>query len=290
MTFEDVNVIFQQLSIGQKFIIELFDPVYDFGRPIPSWELKLKIIKGKRPIYVDKYCYNPLKALIKSGILTKLEGTTNYMLTKLGEEIRKMIVPRLEESISTATKERMNFIQSEISKIKLFSSNEYAIKAWTERFILDARKFSSVIKDESEISQKKFVSALALTAWNSFYQPILINIQDFKNMLKFSDDINLSHLYMICSYFDWKFYQLGNESWFICKNIDFWKERYSDLVRFNLNQTSLKELISNSLDLENINQQTRKVLRGRDKIVEKSISDLAKEILSQKGHYWDENI
>ena len=53
------------------------------------------------------------------GIVNKLEGTNNYMLTKLGQEIRNAITPRTEESIPTFLRERMSFIQEEISKRKL---------------------------------------------------------------------------------------------------------------------------------------------------------------------------
>ncbi|GAH71576.1 unnamed protein product, partial [marine sediment metagenome] len=74
-------------------------------------------------------------------LFISLDGTTNYMLTKLGEEIRKKITPRIKESIPTNSRERMSFIQEEISKRKLFSKNEYAIKTWTERYFLVTQKF-----------------------------------------------------------------------------------------------------------------------------------------------------
>lgn len=97
-----IENIIDKLKPGQIQIIESFDPELDFGRPIPSWELKLRITKGKARIYTEKPLYPPINALIDLGIVNKLNGTTNYMLTKLGEEIRKMITPRTEESIMTS--------------------------------------------------------------------------------------------------------------------------------------------------------------------------------------------
>ncbi len=285
---EEIENMIDKLKPGQIQIIEMFDPELDFGRPIPSWELKLRITKGKARIYAEKSLYPPINALIDLGIVNKLNGTTNYMLTKLGEEIRKMITPRTEESIPTISRERMSFIQEEISKRKLFSKNEYAMKTWTERYFLDTQKFYTILKGESEISQKKFVTALGLTTWNSFYQPKLISIKDFLNMLDFSEIIEKSHIYVICQYFQWKYYPLDKDLWFVSKNISFWRERYDDLVRYNFDQSPKKDLVNNSIDLDDITKLTKNFLRNRNKIVKKSISILATEILSQKGHYWDE--
>ena len=284
---EEIENIIDKLKPRQIQIIEMFDPELDFGRPIPSWELKLRITKGKARIYAGQSFYPPINALMDLGIVNKLDGTTNYMLTKLGEEIRKMITPRTEESIPTSSKERMSFIQEEISKRKLFSKNEYAMKTWTERYFLVTQKFYTMLKDESEISQKRFVTALGLTTWNSFYQPKLISIKDFLNMLHFSEIIEKSHIYVICQYFQWKYYPLDKDLWFVSKNLSFWKERYNDLFRYNFNQSPKKSLVNNSMDLDDITQLTKKILRNRKKIVKKSISDLANEILFQKGHYWD---
>ncbi len=284
---EEIENMIDNLKPGQIQIIERFDPELDFGRLIPSWELNLRITKGKARIYTEKYFYPIINALIDLGIVNKLDGTTNYMLTKLGEEIRKKITPRTEESIPISSRERMSFIQEEISKRKLFSKNEYAMKTWTERYFLVTQKFYPLLKDESEISKKRFVTALGLTTWNSFYQPKLISIKDFLNMFHFSEIIEKSHIYVICQYFQWKYHPLDKDLWFVSKNLSFWRERYNDLIRYNFNQSPKKALINNSMDLDDLTQQTKKFLRNRDKIVNKSISDLANEILFQKGHYWD---
>jgi len=284
---EKIENIIDKLKSRQIQILEMLDPELDFGRPIPSWELKLRITKGKARIYAEQSFYPAINALVDLGIVCKLDGTTNYMLTKLGEEIRKMITPRTEESIPTSSRERMSFIQEEISKRKLFSKNEYAMKTWTEIYFLVTQKFYPMLKDESEISKKRFVTALGLTTWNSFYQPKLISIKDFLNMFHFSEIIEKSHIYVICQYFQWKYYPLDKDLWFVSKNLSFWRERYNDLFRYNLNQSPKKSLVNNSMDLDDIPQLTEKFLRNRKKIVKKSISGLANEILLQKGHYWD---
>ncbi len=284
---EEIEHIIDKLNPGQIQIIEMFEPELDFGRPIPSWELKLRITKGKARIYAEKSFYPPRKVLMDLGIVNKLEGTNNYMLTKLGQEIRNAITPRTEESIPTFLRERMSFIQEEISKRKLFSKNEYAVKTWTERYYLVTQKFYTMLKDESKISKKRFVTALGLTTWNSFYQPKLISIKDFLNMFHFSEIIEKSHIYVICQYFQWKYYPLDKDLWFVSKNLGFWRERYNDLFRYNFNQSPKKALVKNSMNLDDITQLTKVFLRNREKIVKKSISDLANEILFQKGHYWD---
>jgi hypothetical protein len=222
---EDNKFILDQLSSGQKLIIQMFDPEQDFGRPIPPWELRLRITKGKPRIYAGQSYYPPIKSLIKFGILTKLEGTGNYMITKLGVEIKNLITPKIEESIPPIVKERMGFIQEELSKTELSSEKEHAVKAWVENYYLTTKKFAEILKEISEKSQKRFATALALTTWNSFYQPRLISIKKLKNTLEISEEIEISHLNVICQFFQWKHYPLDKYKWFVIKNLNYWIER-----------------------------------------------------------------
>ncbi len=284
---EKIREIIEKLSDKKIKIIESFDLEMDLGRPMQPWELRLIITKGKTKIYANKAEVKPIKSLIEFGILRKLEGTDNTILTKLGEEIRKSLEPTLEESIPIAAKERMLLIQDEISKIDILSENEYILKSWNERYLTLTQELIPVLIDESDQLKKKLMTALGLFTWNTIYQPTLINIDDFLRMLKIPESFGLNHVYVICKCLKSKFYLLDKDLWFITKDLDFWRTRYKCIFRYLFNKTNIDGWLEKENGMKFIKKKAKEIIKNRNTIVKDTITHLADEILNQKGWYWN---
>ena len=289
-TEEDIYQVIIQLKDKEKQLITHFDPYIDMGRIISSQEIKFRVTQGEHAFCAPSTFYTSIRQLIDNRIISKSDGSSDYMITGFGWRIRKAILGEFPTFIPKRAKEQRDLLIYRISRTHPFTENQPALRTWSEAFSIYVKSFSNVLIEVGEETQAEFINTLGLIIWNSFYQPLLITNEDYIEAVQLDVPINQSRIFVICKYFGWEYYILKDRLWFVCKDQDFWSQRYKELFRFYMSKPLSKKKVRLYIKKSgDINNQTREMLKGAPPsrhISKKVFSRLTKEILFQKGHNW----
>ncbi|MBA7505484.1 hypothetical protein ES706_04152 [subsurface metagenome] len=279
--------IINKLTSKMKKIISQFDPNLDSDRSIPSQELELRVTKGCSAVCSRTTLFNSLPKLTELNLISKVEELSSYRVTRLGWRIMENIIKSYLKNIPSYVEEQMDLLIRRINQALPFSQNIAALKTWAESFSLSLKDISEVFTKLGKDSQRQIVIALGLVTWNQFLQPLLIKNKEFVKTIKLDVQLDHNHINIICKYFGWEYYAFEDSLWFICKEYNFWRQRYKDLYRYYMTTLPAEWIMKKKS--RKIKKQTIEILKGVSpgyEIHDKAISRLAEEILFQKGHDW----
>lgn len=289
-TEEDIDRVINQLTHKMKKLVTHFDPDIDMGRIISSQEIQFRVTKGENSICAPSTFYTSIRQLNDNGIISKVDGSSDYIVTGFDWRIRKAILGDFPTSLPKRAKEQRDLLIYRISRLHPFIENQPSLRTWTEAFSISVESFSNVLIEVGEETKAEFINILGLIVWNSFYQPLLLTNEEYIEALQLDVPITQSRIFIICKYFGWEYYILKDNLWFACKDQDFWRQRYKDLFRYYMSKPLSKKKIRRDIEkFGDINNQTREILKGAppSRFISKNVfSRLAKEILYQKGHNW----
>ena len=286
MNRELVRII-ENLTPKQKEFLSHFDVEIDSGRSIANQELFLRTTAGKNAVCGNSSYYEYIQKFVEMELLSKDKDSSIYFVTDLGWNVWIELTKRPILGIPVVAKREMESLLYRMANLDFFNINEHALKSWSQKFIIYIQKLSNLLDKVGDDAQTDLVNNLALVLWNNFYQPKLISRNRFDELLELRNQISQGYIFVICKYFDWAYFILDDDLWFIGWDYKFWQERYLDLIKHYFYLLPPEELQINSRDFEKIVKAT---LHGKtfNAIQEKAIKTIAEEILFQKGHFWSQ--
>lgn len=292
---EELDNILQKLTETEKKFISQFHLEMDEGRLIPSHEFLLQYTVGKNAICKNSTFYKCINRLSEMNIISRDSDFSLYFITNLGWQVRKHLLTNQKQDISNLALDQKDLLIHRMTLNTPFNKNKRMLEKWSEQLGKSLKMISILLNSTGGVIEKErgIVNVLGLILWNTIYQPNLVSIKDFKKMIRQNSEQFQSQIFSIVKFMNLDYYKLDSDKWFTTKDSDYIKRRFNDLLRLIMREKnwSFLKLTSswNSFSLEDqiklmvMHESTKKDLQ---KIIDKTLSHLASEILSQEGHFW----